>query len=59
MEWKLYDYDQPADLAQRLLAAGYVADDEELMLVAETSVIDSDVKLPDGVRLDLVTDQAA
>ena len=58
VEWKLYDYDQPADLAQRLLAAGFVADDEELMLVAETAGIDSDVKLPDGVRLDPVTDQA-
>ena len=46
IEWKLYDYDQPADLAQRLLAAGFVADDEELMLVAETAGIDSDVKLP-------------
>ncbi len=58
VEWKLYDYDQPADLARRLLAAGFVADDEELMLVAETAAIDSDVKLPDGVRLDLVTDDA-
>jgi hypothetical protein len=58
VEWKLYDYDQPADLAQRLLAAGFVADDEELMLVAETAAIDSDVKLPDGVRLNLVTDRA-
>jgi PII-like signaling protein len=45
-------------LARRLLAAGFVADDEELMLVAETAAIDSDVKLPDGVRLDLVTDHA-
>ena len=58
VEWKLYDYDQPADLAQRLLAAGFVADDEELMLVAGTAAIDSGIKLPDGVRLDLVTDQA-
>ena len=58
VEWKLYDYDQPADLAQRLLAAGFVADDEELMLVAETAAIACDVKLPDGVRLDLVTDDA-
>jgi GNAT superfamily N-acetyltransferase len=58
VEWKLYDYDQPADLARRLLAAGFVADDEELMLVAETAAIDSEVRLPDGVRLDLVTDQA-
>jgi GNAT superfamily N-acetyltransferase len=58
VEWKLYDYDQPADLARRLLAAGFVADDEELMLVAETAAVDSEVRLPDGVRLDLVTDQA-
>jgi GNAT superfamily N-acetyltransferase len=58
VEWKLYDYDQPADLAQRLLAAGFVPDDEELMLVAETAAIDSDVRLPDGVRLDLVTGDA-
>jgi hypothetical protein len=28
VEWKLYDYDQPADLAQRLVAAGFVADDD-------------------------------
>ena len=58
VEWKLYDYDQPADLAQRLLAAGFVADDEELMLVTETAAIDSGVRLPDGVRLDLVADHA-
>jgi GNAT superfamily N-acetyltransferase len=58
VEWTLYDYDQPADLAQRLLAAGFVPDDEELMLVAETAATDCDVKLPDGVRLDLVTDAA-
>jgi GNAT superfamily N-acetyltransferase len=58
VEWKLYDYDQPADLAQRLLAAGFAADDEELMLVAETAAMDCDVRLPDGVRLDLVTDRA-
>jgi GNAT superfamily N-acetyltransferase len=58
VEWKLYDYDQPADLAQRLLSAGFVAGDEEQVLVAGTAAIDSDVKLPDGVRLDPVTDQA-
>ena len=58
VEWKLYDYDQPADLARRLLAAGFAADDEELMLVAETAAVDSDVGLPDGVRLEPVTGQA-
>lgn len=58
VEWKLYDYDQPADLARRLLAAGFAAGDEELMLVAETAAVDSGVTLPDGVRLDLVTGDA-
>jgi len=58
VEWKLYDYDRPADLAQRLQAAGFVADDQELMLAAETSAIESEVRLPEGVRLELVSDEA-
>lgn len=58
VEWKYYDYDQPADLPARLLAAGFEPDDEELMLVAETASIDSRVVLPDGVRLVPVADEA-
>jgi GNAT superfamily N-acetyltransferase len=58
VEWKLYDYDQPADLAHRLLTAGFEPDDEELMLVAETAAIDERVVLPDGVRILEVTDEA-
>jgi GNAT superfamily N-acetyltransferase len=58
VEWKYYDYDQPADLPARLMAAGFDPDDDEMMLVAETSAIDSRVVLPDGVRLVPVTDEA-
>lgn len=58
VEWKYYDYDTPADLPQRLLAAGFEAEDEELMLVAETASISHHVVLPDGVRLEPVTDEA-
>jgi GNAT superfamily N-acetyltransferase len=58
VEWKYYDYDQPTDLPARLVAAGFEPDDEEMMLVAETSAIDSRVVLPDGVRLVPVTDEA-
>lgn len=58
VEWKYYDYDRPADLPARLVAAGFEPDDEEVMLVAETSSIDSAVVLPDGVRLVPVTDKA-
>ena len=56
VEWKYYDYDQPADLPQRLRAAGFEPEDEELMLVAETAAISHDVVLPDGIRLEPVTD---
>ena len=58
VEWKYYDYDQPADLPQRLRAAGFEPEDEELMLVAETAAISHDVVLPDGIRLEPVTDEA-
>ena len=57
-EWKLYDYDQPADLARRLVAAGFVADDEELLMVAETEQVAAEVRLPDGVAVAQVTDAA-
>jgi GNAT superfamily N-acetyltransferase len=58
VEWKYYDYDRPADLPQRLLAAGFEAGAQELMLVAETASISHDVVLPDGVRLEPVADEA-
>jgi GNAT superfamily N-acetyltransferase len=58
VEWKLYDYDRPADLASRLLAAGFVPGDQELMLVAETATVSSEAVLPPGVRLAPVTDAA-
>jgi len=58
VEWKYYDYDSPADLPARLLAAGFVPDDEEVMLIAETAAISPAVVLPVGVRLVPVTDEA-
>lgn len=58
VEWKYYDYDGPADLPKRLLAAGFEAEPAELMLVAETASVSHEVMLPDGVRLEPVTDEA-
>lgn len=58
VEWKYYDYDQPADLPQRLRAAGFEPEDEELMLVAETAAISHEIVLPDGIRLQPVIDEA-
>jgi GNAT superfamily N-acetyltransferase len=57
-EWKLYDYDRPADLALRLLAAGFVADDEELLMAAETAQVAAEVPLPGGVTVRQVTGEA-
>jgi GNAT superfamily N-acetyltransferase len=56
-EWKLYDYDRPADLAQRLLAAGFAAEGEESVMVADASAVAAPVALPPGVRLLSVTSQ--
>jgi GNAT superfamily N-acetyltransferase len=57
-EWKLYDYDQPADLARRLLAAGFAAEAEEALMVADVAAVTAPVELPAGVRLLPVTDEA-
>ena len=61
-EWKLYSYDQPPDLGQRLLAAGFVAEDTEALMVADAAEIAGSAgaggALPAGVRLVPVTDEA-
>lgn len=57
-EWKTYSYDQPADLGQRLLAAGFSAGDPESLMVAEAAEAAGDRPLPPGVRLVRVTDEA-
>jgi GNAT superfamily N-acetyltransferase len=59
-EWKLYSYDRPRDLDQRLLAAGFVPEDPESLMLADAGVIADGhgVALPDGVRLVPVTDEA-
>jgi GNAT superfamily N-acetyltransferase len=38
-EWKLYDHDRPADLAQRLLARGFIAETPETVLVREVAAV--------------------
>ncbi|MFF2898228.1 GNAT family N-acetyltransferase [Streptomyces sp. NPDC057966] len=50
-EWKLYAHDRPADLAQRLPAAGFEAEEPETLLVAPVAELSTRVALPDGVRL--------
>ncbi|MEU8619467.1 GNAT family N-acetyltransferase [Streptomyces sp. NPDC048623] len=56
-EWKLYGHDGPADLADRLLAAGFVPDERETVMVAEAAAVSAPVDLPDGLELRPVTDE--
>ncbi len=50
-EWKLYAHDEPADLAARLLAAGFRAEPAETLMVAEVAGLALDTAPPAGVRL--------
>lgn len=38
-EWKHYDHDQPADLSERLVAAGLRREDPEALIVGETRTV--------------------
>jgi len=55
VEWKTYDYDEPADLPDRLRAAGFISEDPETVVVALTTAIAAEPVLPDGVILRQVT----
>ncbi|MBY8881806.1 GNAT family N-acetyltransferase [Actinacidiphila acidipaludis] len=57
-EWKLYSHDRPADLGDRLRRAGFVPDPTETLMIAEVAALPTEVRLPDGVRLEPVTDAA-
>ncbi|MEV7130247.1 GNAT family N-acetyltransferase [Streptomyces sp. NPDC093260] len=57
-EWKLYGHDRPADLAQRLLAAGFVPEPDETLMVADIADLDLDAGAPEGIRFRTVADAA-
>jgi len=56
-EWKHYSYDQPTDLPDRLLAAGFSPEPAETLLVAEITDLALDVPPPHGVALQAVVDK--
>ena len=58
LEWTVYSHDRPADLPARLLAAGFVPEPAETLLVAEAAALPAEAALPDGLRLVPVTDPA-
>jgi GNAT superfamily N-acetyltransferase len=55
-EWKLYGHDLPVDLGERLRSAGFTAEPEETLMIAEVAALDLDARPPEGVRLLPVTD---
>ena len=63
-EWKWYAHDRPADLPDRLRAAGFEPDEPETLMVAEVATVlsaeglPSTVDPPAGVELRPVTDEA-
>jgi ribosomal protein S18 acetylase RimI-like enzyme len=58
-EWKHFSYDQPPDLPDRLLAAGFTRDPAEALLVAEIADLTLDVPAPADVELRAVVDKQA
>jgi hypothetical protein len=56
-EWKLYSYDRPPDLADRLLAAGFVPEPQETLLIAAIADLPVEATPPDGVSLEVIDDE--
>jgi GNAT superfamily N-acetyltransferase len=48
-EWKHYNHDLPPDLPERLLAAGFVRDEPETLMVADLDRVALDVPAPPGI----------
>jgi GNAT superfamily N-acetyltransferase len=56
LEWKHYSHDRPADLPDRLNAAGFQSEPVETVLVADIAELDLPVAAPAGVRVTGVDD---
>jgi GNAT superfamily N-acetyltransferase len=56
-EWKLHGHDLPADLPERLRAAGFVPEETETVVVAPVEAGAGEPRPPDGVALREVTDR--
>lgn len=58
LEWKHYRGDRPADLPERLTAAGLTAEGPETVLVADLAELPPADPAPDGIRVAPVDDEA-
>ncbi|MFG2878078.1 GNAT family N-acetyltransferase [Streptomyces sp. NPDC048337] len=58
-EWKLYGHDRPADLGDRLRAAGLVPEPAETLMVGSAAELARlPLEPPEGITLRVVTDEA-
>ncbi|MFF9088434.1 GNAT family N-acetyltransferase [Streptomyces sp. NPDC014991] len=57
-EWKAYGHDEPADLGDRLVAAGFRAEPEEALMIGEVAGPVSAGEPPAGIRVVRATDPA-
>jgi len=57
VEWKHYGHDLPADLPERLLAAGFVPEDTETVVIAHVETLALEPSLPDGIAIREVTER--
>jgi GNAT superfamily N-acetyltransferase len=57
-EWKHYSHDTPADLADRLLKAGFAPEPPEALMCAAIEDLAAEPVLPEGVRIEEVRDAA-
>jgi GNAT superfamily N-acetyltransferase len=55
-EWKYHGHDLPADLPDRLRAAGFAPEDTETIVIAPVAAITREPQLPEGVTLREVTE---
>ncbi|GAA1232962.1 GNAT family N-acetyltransferase [Kitasatospora nipponensis] len=56
VEWKTRAHDEPADLTDRLRAAGFVPQERESVLIGRTAAMTEEPALPAGVELRWTTD---
>jgi GNAT superfamily N-acetyltransferase len=57
-EWKTRGNDEPAELPDRLIAAGFVPEERETVVVGEAAQLATDTPVPDGITIRQVTDRA-
>lgn len=57
-EWKTHSYDEPADLPERLLAAGFVAGEAETVVIGPAEQMTGEPPLPAGVAIRQLSERA-